>query len=439
MAEDILITVARAESLRRRRLLTRQLLRVVPVVAGGLLVTAALFRVVHAPLVMFWVMLVAAVVGVALFAFVKSRVPVVTDAAATQLDRDAALGGELRSAHWFASHPANDPWVTHHLAGAESRVETVSWPSVYPPVKTARVWTGSAVLTVAAVALAMSATWMSARPSAGTAADAPAAPVGIEADGQLSAELQKQIDDLITAVQKGAVPLDVAREKLAELRDKLAGLDPNMQEALAKAAQGGMQPSETDPADPKAAELAARAEKAAAKSDLPQDMKWSMQDLAAKLAKASQAKSEAGEKGESGGEKSSGKEQAGGEQQKPQDGAAQMTRSTSAETQSSQMMATTASPMAGEASGDAKDDPKKGKLGAPLDLSALRKETIEADSDTEGANVLAEMRRKSEQSRSTLSFSRVAPLAAYDKSHATAPPPPPDALRALVRQYFIRK
>ena len=118
---------------------------------------------------------------------------------------------------------------------------------------------------------------------------------------------------------------------------------------------------------------------------------------------------------------------------------AQMTRTTAADAQSSQMMASTLSPMGGEARGETNDPAKKGRLGNALDLSALRKETIQADSDSQGANVLAEIRRKSEQSQSKLAFSHVAPLAAYDKSHATAPPAPPDGLRALVRQYFIRK
>ena len=53
--------------------------------------------------------------------------------------------------------------------------------------------------------------------------------------------------------------------------------------------------------------------------------------------------------------------------------------------------------------------------------------------------MLAEMRKKSEKANSTLGFSRVAPLAAYDKSHAAPPPPPSDAVRALLKQYFIRK
>ena len=63
--------------------------------------------------------------------------------------------GELRSAHWFASQSASDPWTDYHLAGAAERVEGVSWPVVYPPVKAARAWAGSVVLALSAIALVL--------------------------------------------------------------------------------------------------------------------------------------------------------------------------------------------------------------------------------------------------------------------------------------------
>jgi hypothetical protein len=117
-----------------------------------------------------------------------------------------------------------------------------------------------------------------------------------------------------------------------------------------------------------------------------------------------------------------------------------MVRMTTAEAQTDPMMASQASSMAGDPQGGGGQAARKTGASAPLDLSgALRKAAVEAAADSEGANVLAEMRRKSEQSRSTLAFSHVAPLAAYDPSRATAPPPPPDALRPLVQQYFIRR
>lgn len=445
----ILTAVAQAETLRRRRLLTRWLLRIVPMAAGASLVTAALVRLLHAPLAVFWIIIAALLAAVAVSTMLKGRVPAVTDAAAAHLDADAALNGELRSAHWFASSesqgvaPADvdvTRWTSFHLERATARVEEVSWDQVYPPVKNPRVWAGSATMAIAAIALVLSSAWPSAKPASdGTGRPGDGKPVDVA--GALPEDLQKQLDELLSAIQKGTMPLDAARAKVAEMRDKVAALDPKMQEALAKAAKG-QKPGEAGNTDAKAADLAKRAEQAAANEDLPKDMKWSMQDLAAKLAKASQRQNEegqqAGEKSQAGAKD----QQAGAQQQsamKPEDASLQMTRSTATDSQSNQMMASTASPMGGDAKGDTKDPAAKGRLGAPLDLAALRKETIQAEEDTMGSNVLSEMRRKSEQSHSTLSFTRVAPLAAYDKSHAAAPPQPPDALRALVKQYFVRR
>ena len=441
----ILDAVAQAEQIRRRRVLTRLLLRVVPAVAGGLLVAAALVKLAHLPLAVFWSLLVIALVGIVVVAWFGGRVPSVTDAAAAQLDADAALQGELRSAHWFASHPNADAWAAYHLAKAADRVDGVSWPTVYPPVKTARVWSASAIVALAAIALVLSSAWPAARRAAG--ADAAGVRVSGRAMAALPADLQKRIDDLITAIQKGTMPLDEARAKISALRDELSRLDPKLQAAMAKAAQAaqGQKPGATDAktTDAEAAKLASRAEKAAAEKDLPQDMKWSMEDLAAKLAKASQNQPPAGAEGDQKSQDAKNSKDSAAQQsqagQQAAEAGVQMTRSTAADSESSQMMATTASPMGAEARGAEADAASKNQLGAPLDLAAMRKETVQADADSQGTNVLAEMRRKSEQSHSTLSFTRVAPLAAYDKSHAAAPPPPPESLRALVRQYFIRR
>lgn len=450
MSDGMLIAVERAESLRRRRVLTRRLLRVIPIVAGGLLVAAALIRLTHAPVTLFWALLGITVVGVAIFAWINGRVPPVNDTAAAQLDDDAQLHGELRSAHWFASQPGVAApadiaaWTAFHLQGAAERVQAVSWPSVYPPVQVARTWVASTVMVLAAIGVILTSAWSSARAADGgrTAGGAAANATG----PALPADLQKQIDELINAVQRGTMPMDVARAKASELREALAKLDPKMQDALAKAAQASQKAGDAKAGqksdDAEAAALAARAEKAATEADLPQDMKWSMEDLAAKLAKASQRPSGTGEKEKASASDSKDGKPANAEQAKPgempDDASMQMTRTTAADAQSSQMMASSAAPMGANARGEIKPGDQKGTA-APLNLAALKKETVQADADSQGSNVLAEMRRKSEQSHSKMQFSRVAPLATYDKNHAAAPPPPPDTLRALVRQYFIRR
>jgi len=71
---------------------------------------------------------------------------------------------------------------------------------------------------------------------------------------------------------------------------------------------------------------------------------------------------------------------------------------------------------------------------------ALKKETVEASEDMLGKNVQKEdIRRKTEASKSGMGFTKVAPTATFDKSHATAPPPVPESRRPLLQNYFIRK
>jgi hypothetical protein len=439
-SDGILAAVAHGEHWRRRRQLTRTLARLLPAVTAVLLLAALVIRFAHAPVALFWAISASAAVGVGVFAWLTARVAAVNDRAAARVDADAQLGGELRSALWFTSQPAGDAWTSYHLDRAAARVEQVSWPAVYPPVPASRAWAGSAVLGVLAIALVSIQAWpLAGRASGG--AEHHAGSTLTPASPQVSADLQKQIDELLKAVGTNALPMDEARVRLSDLRDALAKVDPALQAAVAKAAQEQLQKggaADPKPADPETADLAARAEKAASAAAVPEDVKWSLQDLAAKLAKAStQGKSAESQTAESQGARAeAGQPPAGATAAPP----GQMVRMTTAEAQTDPMMASRATPMAGDPQGGGGEAARKTSASALLDLSgALRKAAVEAAADSEGANVLAEMRRKSEQSRSTLGFTHVAPLASYDPSRATPPPPPPDALRPLVQQYFIRR
>jgi hypothetical protein len=448
-SDAIRAAVARASRVRRRRVVTSLLSRVVPAVAGGLLVAAAIVRFTHAPLAVFWILLAAAAAGVVLIGSLGGRAPAVTDAAAARIDSDANLGGELRSAYWFASRPApaeagpaskpgSGAWTAFHLDGAAERVHGVSWPSVYPPVRAVRAWAGSTGLGLAAIALVLSGAWPRSSASTivretGTSASA--------TGSVIPSELQQQLDELLKSVGHGALPVDTARARLSDLRDQLSALDPKLQDALAHAMQG-QSPlagnADLKASDPQAADLASRAEQAAADPDLPGDMKWSLQDLASKLAKAS--RQAVNPRGQTGADAKNTLADRAAAADAPKTVAADTMRMTTAEPPANQMMAAAAGPTGGDPSSASADAARKNAALKPLDLSGvLRKEDVEASTDSAGANVLAEIRRKSEQSHSTLEFSHIAPLAAYDTSHASAPPPPPDALRPLVQQYFIRR
>jgi hypothetical protein len=69
---------------------------------------------------------------------------------------------------------------------------------------------------------------------------------------------------------------------------------------------------------------------------------------------------------------------------------------------------------------------------------ALRRETVDASADTPGANVLSEVRRKTEHGQATVAFSHSA-SGPSDASRAAAPPAVPEGRRASVQTYFTRK
>ncbi len=228
-ADGILGAVANAVRLRRSRVAIRDLARVAPMAGAALLAAAVVVRLVGAPIGVFWIALVLAAGGLGAFVWMRSRPRPVTDAAASQVDTDASFGGELRSAHWFASRPDADAWTTFHLERAVERVAQVSWPAIYPPVRAGRRWLGAAVLVVGAIALA---SWTGRSLGLIPIIGSRGTGVAVKRGEAIPADLQKQIDDLLKSVANGDVPLDAARTKLSDLRDALASMDPKLKNAL---------------------------------------------------------------------------------------------------------------------------------------------------------------------------------------------------------------
>jgi hypothetical protein len=79
------------------------------------------------------------------------------------------------------------------------------------------------------------------------------------------------------------------------------------------------------------------------------------------------------------------------------------------------------------------------RQGRMADLAqALRRETVEASANSEGADALTDLRRKSERGQAGVAFTRSA-ARAFDSSRRSAPPAVPEARRAAVQTYFVRK
>ena len=115
----------------------------------------------------------------------------------------------------------------------------------------------------------------------------------------------------------------------------------------------------------------------------------------------------------------------------------QMVRAAATEAEAGQMMSG-GGPMGGDPSpGRGGNQGGRGNGAAPADIAkALRKETVEANQDTQGQNVIAEIHRKTEQSKATVGFTHAAGPSSFERSHTAAPPPVPDARRGLVQRFF---
>jgi hypothetical protein len=371
------------------------------------------------------------------YVFIAGRPRQSTDAVAARVDADAGLAGELRSAHWFATTPDEDPWTAFHVDKAAARVGSVDWTTLYPPVRAGKSWAAAALGVIGAIALSIN---IPARPAPGTVlVDG----VAIDAD-QLPLELRKKLDALMAAMEEGKASAAETGVALDQLKDLMAKYDPELQkklEAMLKNRPLGAD-AQTKRKDLDEEDLAERADNADSGAGLPEDVKWALEDLAARLANSSadQRQTNPNNPSSDTGEKGVGSEQAQAEMGQAQ-ASMQMMKEAAADPGASKMM------MGGGAmGGDSRpgaggnNGAETGAADALLIAKALRKELVEAAQDTTGENVDKEdIRRKTEQGKSTMGFTRVAPQAAVERSRADAPPEVPEARRDLLQRYFIRR
>jgi hypothetical protein len=417
-------------------------LRLAPAVAAVVLGAALIGRLAGWPPLGAVAALLGAAALLAVVFAVTQRSAVSADQRAAQVDTDAALGGELRSAHWFATSGERDDWAEYHLNRAADRASSVSWDSLYPAPASRRPWAIAALLSAAALAVAFIAPSARApRPS-----DAIAGQIAALGDA-LPPEIQAKLNQLMAGMDEGAITGEAAEASLEELKKLLDAMDPAMREKLAELAKN--QPLGADATtkrkDLDEEDLAERAENSAA--GMPEDVRWALEDLAARLAN-SNANRDTAEQNQSAstetGEKARGSAEAEAGQANAAEAGMQMMRqaASAAEAAESQMMMAGGGAQGGDSSsGPGGNSPNPGgKVDFKSIAQALRQEIIEASQDVLGENVPKEdIRRKTERGTSTLGFQRTTPVAAYDRSRATAPPTVPDARRPLVFHYFLRQ
>jgi hypothetical protein len=363
-----------------------------------------------------------------------------TDGLAAAVDRDASLDGELRSAHWFETRPDRDDWTDYHVTHAVQRARGVDWVGLYPPVRATRSWVGASALVVLTVAVALiGAGERRAAVLSASAREAGEAALASDA-------LREKLEALLAAIAEGkANPADQLAT-LEQIKEMLAKVDPKLQkqlEALLKDKDLGKDAA-TKRKDLDAEELAERAERGEnSQAGLPEDVRWALEDLAARLANSSEdrktnprnqaASSETGEKG-------LGSDQAKEMQAATAEASMQMVREAAADPGAAKMMMGGAM-MGGDSrpGQGGNQGAQKGAADALLVAQALKKELVEAQTDTTGENVTKEdIRRKTEQGKSSLGFTRVA-AAAAEPTRADAPPQVPESRRPLLQRYFVRK
>jgi hypothetical protein len=430
--------VSRADRQRRSRLATRALARLAPVGAGAVLLLALAARFADWP----WAVPIA---GLGLLALVlvgdmlyRRRSRETSDPIALEVDTDANLSGELRSAHWFATTDTGDEWAEYHVERAAERVGRIDWAALYPPVRAGRAWVISAVLVVAAVVVSVEVPGLGPVSRSSAAGGAASKVAGEE----LPEELQKKIAELLAAMAADKMSDKEAAASLKELKELMDKLDPEMQKKLAELLK--KQPLATD-AQRRDLDVEDKTQKGGENSNagLPEDVRWGLEDLAARLASANldrktaennqAASSETGELGR-------GSPQAEAQQSGQQ--SMQLMREAAKDAGGAQMMMGGAGMMGGDSQAGAggNSGAKTGQADVKSIAEALRKELVEASADARGENVpIEDIRRKTEQGRSTLGFTRVAPMVTFDSSKTTAPPAVPVARHPLLYNYFIRK
>ena len=430
---------------RRARRAMRAVVGAAPWVAAAVAVVALVVRLARWPASITWTTIAIAAAGLAAWFLWLRRVPASTDAMAASLDAGAGLGGELRSAFWFADQREPSLWAAFHLERAAERVTVLDWADFYPPVRATRTWAITGMLVMAAVALGIHIPPRHVAPAAGAVKTAAGPADEVPLELLLPPDVRRKLEDLLAQIEKGKIAAAAANAKLKELQDLLSKIDPSLDPELAKLAKRAAEASLAENKSATEKSLAERA-KADAQAALPPDLKEQLEDIAQRLAnpRLGARQGESAERSASGdqGQLSKASNGATAQQANAAEAAMQLSREAASDPQSGQMMLAGAGQQGGDSSAGAggNSGAKSGSANAALIAQALKQEMIEASADVQGQNVMSEdIRRKTEQGKSSLGFTHVVAPPAVDPSRTLPPPPVPDARKPLVMQYFIRR
>jgi hypothetical protein len=433
--------IALADRRRRRHLAARQLWRAAPFAAAACLGVAAIGRLLGWPPTLAFFALLATIAGSCVYVLVRNRVQPVSDAIAAALDEQASLGGELRSANWFAAAERQDAWINLHLQRAADRLERTDWRELYPPIRAPRARAATAGLIVATIAVALlfpEYTGLRSRASAQTAETPPP-------QRQLPKDLQEALEELLAAAEAGTLDDQATLLSSAEMKELLTKLRELRDTESLKELSHAMSP-EDESAPPKgsAEEMKALADRLRRAGEInPEVLEFrkTVEQLAKNLSEAAAAEEGEQQNARTAPSHETGDLKGASSSSTPNEPTIQSLKESQAAAGADSVMmmtdkdANAAGPPgfgvggSGATSGEAK----------PTNIEAvLRQETIEANADTQGPNVAAEVRRKTEEGQATATFTHRA-AGPSDRSRAAAPPPVPEGRRSDLQRYFIRK
>jgi hypothetical protein len=426
--------VATAARRRRARETSRLLWRVAPIVSAMGLIVAAFVRWRNAPAIIPLALLAVSAAGWITYACLQRYRVRVSDATASAIDDDARLGGELRSATWFAARSTDDPWAAFHLERAAEHLESIDFARLYAPVRARRARVATGVMV--AVALLLVATFPE-RPRAVAAVRAapsetpPRKVPPVALDG-VPAELPQGLEDLLVAIENGTLPAGNAAD--AALRGTLTQLqalkDPQALAALARAMAADR--SRADDAA-KMKELADRAKRDAAMTP-PSDIRDALEQLSKKLSDPGGEMDSAGFEKSDEAQPQGSVDLAGPPPQSSRDASAIASLGMVA---LSKQEASDPNAPPGAGAGGASSSPNTG--GTMPEISrALRHEIIEANEDDVTGDVHTDARRHTERGKAAATFTGSA-AGTFDATRASAPPPVPETRRAGIQTYFSRK
>jgi hypothetical protein len=433
----VLAAIAAAARRRRAREASRLLWRVAPIVAAVAVCVAGYVRWKYGPPLIPVALLMGFAAGWVVYAYGQRRFVRVTDSTAAAIDDDARLGGELRSAAWFAtSQQTEDPWAAFHVDRAAERLGSIDLAQLYPPVaaRRARVATGVLVALVAFLVGTSPERPHAIQTFGTTSPDTVLQRIPPQSLDGLPAELPQELLDLLEAIESGTMPPpDLADAAMQGMLTQLQALkDPKALAALARALAADRQDGNTAAA---MKELSDRTRRDAAMMP-PSGIRDALDELSKKLSDPGRELDTAGLE-ES--EEAQAEEQGGANLDAPPP---QSSRDASAiaglgmVTLSNQDASDPNAPP-GIGAGGTSANPSLAAT-APKVSEALRQEIIEAHEEDVSADVRTDTRRKTERGRAATTFTGSA-AGTFDGARTTAPLPVPETRRAGIQTYFTRK